>query len=319
MRSLIRRTTLVLALVSSSAAAAAFDEPGDCALISEPELRLACFDDFFPAAPGDGGKTRESPIEARAALERESLYNWFAITPHRPNYILPVTHNFSPDFSPYGALGEFFEATEIKYQLSLKTRILPKLWRGSSLWFAYTQLSLWQLYADEKASSPFRETNHEPELRWRFPVDFEVLGWDAKVATLALSHQSNGRSGELSRSWNRVVGELAFERGQFVAAIRAWSRIPEDPETDDNPDIEDYMGRMELGAAYRGEKHSFAIGIKNNLSSDNRSGVELHWMFPLAGHLKGYVQAYSGYGETLIDAENYTNRIGVGISLTDWL
>ena len=306
-------------LLVASAGASAMDQPADCALINDNVQRLACFDSFFPSNNDALDADEASPIEARAAQERESLYNWFAITPHRPNYILPVTYNFSSDYSAYGSLGEFFSDTEIKYQLSIKARLWPNLWRRSSLWFAYTQLSLWQLYADEQASAPFRETNHEPELRWQVPVDFKVLGWDARVATLALVHQSNGRSEPLSRSWNRVVGELALERGRFAASIRAWSRISESPENDDNPNIEDYMGRIQVGAAYRGDRHSFAIGIKNNLSSDNRSGVELHWMFPLAEHLKGYVQAYSGYGETLIDAENYTNRIGVGISLTDWL
>ncbi len=301
------------------AAAAAVGDPGDCAHIADRDSRLDCFDGFFPLSEPEKPAERRSAIEARAALEREALDNWFAITPHRPNYLLPVTHNFSSDFSPYGSFGERFSDTEIKYQLSLKTRVWPNLWRGSSLWFAYTQQSFWQLYADKAASAPFRETNHEPELRWQMPVRFSVLGWNARVATLALVHQSNGRVEPLSRSWNRVVGELVFERGQFATSVRAWSRISEDAETDDNPDIEDYMGRIQLGAAYRGERHTFAIGVKNNLSRDNRSGVELSWTFPLAEHLKGYLQVYSGYGENLIDAENYTNRVGIGLALTDWL
>ncbi|MEO1202890.1 MAG: phospholipase A, partial [Pseudomonadota bacterium] len=145
------------------------------------------------------------------------------------------------------------------------------------------------------------------------------LGLVVGLAGLALNHQSNGQIDPLSRSWNRVIGEMVFERGQFVTSIRAWSRIDGGDEDDDNPDIEDYMGRIQIGAAYRDERHTFAVGLKNNLRSDNRSGVELSWMFPVAEHLKGYVQVYSGYGENLIDAENYTNRVGVGISLTDWL
>ena len=59
--------------------------------------------------------------------------------------------------------------------------------------------------------------------------------------------------------------------------------------------------------------------MKNNLSSDNRSGVELNWTFPLVEHLRGMVQIYSGYGESMIDAESYTNRISVGVALSDLL
>jgi len=42
-------------------------------------------------------------------------------------------------------------------------------------------------------------------------------------------------------------------------------------------------------------------------------------MFPLLDNLKGYVQIYSGYGENMFDAENYSNRIGIGFALNDWL
>jgi phospholipase A1 len=311
---------LVLVLIPF-AAVHAVDGPRDCARLVDRDQRLDCFDRFFPAAAADAGMLPypdASPIEARQALEAASQLNWFSITPHRPNYVLPVTHNYSSDFSPYGAFGELLSDTEIKFQLSLKTRISPELWRGSSLWFAYTQLSFWQLYAETEASSPFRETNHEPELMWMVPVDFSLLGWDAKLAGVALNHQSNGQSGDLSRSWNRVIGELILERGRFAASLKAWTRVDE-PGTDDNPNIEDFMGRAEIGIAYRGDSNAFAVGLRNNLGRDNRSGVELSWTFPLAQHLKGFVQIYSGYGESLIDAENYSNRIGIGLSLTDWL
>ena len=55
------------------------------------------------------------------------------------------------------------------------------------------------------------------------------------------------------------------------------------------------------------------------LSSDNRSSFEVNWAFPLAQHLRGYVQFFTGYGENMIDMENNNTRIGVGIALTDWL
>jgi phospholipase A1 len=61
------------------------------------------------------------------------------------------------------------------------------------------------------------------------------------------------------------------------------------------------------------------VVLKNNLSSTNRSGLEINYTYPLLRHLKGFVQIYSGYGENLIDMENYTNRIGIGIALTDAL
>ncbi len=80
-----------------------------------------------------------------------------------------------------------------------------------------------------------------------------------------------------------------LQKNNFVFTAKSWLRI-DDPEVDNNPNIEDYMGRIQLGAAYRGDKHTFALGLKNNLSSTNRSGVELSWAFPVTQHLKGFFQ-----------------------------
>lgn len=347
---------LIAALLSISATASAATAPDSCAAIVSEAARLSCFDSFFPqtfpetgpagldsgssAVTGDGAEADLTagdsdggpleilntaalealpPVEAREVQELALTEQEFGITAHHPNYILPLTYNFSPDYSAFGPFEELFSDSEIKMQLSLKTRILPNLWGDSSLWVAYTQQSYWQLYADSDASAPFRETNHQPEVFWQLPVDFELLGWKASLATLAFNHQSNGRSDPLSRSWNRITGELLFEREGFVASAKTWHRIDEDPENDNNPNIEDFMGRMQLGLAYKRNDHTFAIDLRNNLRSKNRSGVELSWSFPLVEHLKGYVQIYSGYGENLIDMENYTNRIGIGVALTDWL
>ncbi len=294
--------------------------PSQCATIDDSMARLACFDSYFPPSESVVSiETLSSPYEARQKLEEQSEANRFALTPHKPNYILPATYNFSADYSQYGQLGDTFSDAEVKLQLSLKTRLAENLWGDSSLWMAYTQRSWWQLYADEEASAPFRETNHEPELIWQIPVNFQFLGMNARQASIAFNHQSNGGIDPISRSWNRITGSLVFERGRFVASAKTWVRVDDDDEDDDNPNIEDYMGRMELGLAYRGDKNTFALGVKNSMDSEFRSGVEFNWMFPLTKKLNGFFQLYSGYGESMIDMENYTNRIGIGISLSDWL
>lgn len=316
------RALALASLLAAAAAGHAQDGPEECAAITDRDQRLECFDVFFPAPgtaalPEDGDEP--DPVDDRRRLEYASTLNWFAITPHKPNYLLPIAHNFSADYSANPELGPLFSDTEIKFQVSLKTLVLPLSWQDSSIWVGYTQQSYWQLYADEDASSPFRETDHEPELFWEVPVRFRLFGMNARFAYLGLNHQSNGQSGDLSRSWNRVTAQLVAERGRFVASAKTWVRVADGIGEDDNPNIEDYMGRIQLGAAWRGEKNTFTISLKNNLRRENRSGVELGWTYPLSRHLKGYLQLYSGYGENLIDMENYNNRVSVGIALTDWL
>ena len=309
-------TRLVKALFLLTPLCATAD-PQDCTSIPADHERLACYDREFGVDP-DALVEALPPIAARRAQESRQLHEWFAIIPHRPNYFIPAAYNANADFSLYGDFGNLLSDTEAQFQISLKTQIMPRLWRNSSLWAAYTQKSYWQLYADDEASAPFRETNHEPEVIWQVPVDFRLFGMDARLASFSFNHQSNGRAAPLSRSWNRLTGMLVLERGRFVGVVQSWVRV-DDPSNDDNPNIEDFMGRILIGGAYKGDRHTITLSLKNNLRSDNRSGVELNWTFPLAQHLKGFVQLYSGYGENLIDMENYNNRIGLGIALTDWL
>ena len=139
---------------------------------------------------------------------------------------------------------------------------------------------------------------------------------------LGIVHQSNGRGGVLSRSWNRVFANFIIERGNFALAIKPWWRIPESTSEDDNSNITDYLGHGKITAAYKWGENVFSLMLRNNLESGfQRGAAQVSWAFPLGNYpyLKGYVQYFTGYGMSLIDYNEYSNCIGIGISLTDWL
>ena len=268
------------------------------------------------------GRPAEEEIFAfdrRLHLESGNNKIPFDVTLHRPNYFLPVTYNDNPNAETYEQAGRSVpNEYEAKFQLSLKMLIWDDIFKNNGdLYGAYTQLSLWQIYDD---SSPFRETNYEPELFLKFDTDIDVLGLQNRLLLIGINHQSNGQSGSFSRSWNRIYVEFIATRGNFVVGLKPWYRIPENDEDDDNPDIYKYLGYGQLWGAYKWGRSVFSFTLRNNLRpSDNKGGIEVGWSFGLTDNLRLYLQYFNGYGESLIDYDNATNRIGIGVMINDWL
>jgi len=278
-------------------------------------------------APEETLATEPTSFEERARYERQGDDNPFVIIPHKPNYLLPYSYNFTPNGAPFEASKGDVDNTEVKFQFSFKLPVARGLiHHNGDLYFAYTNLSFWQAY-NKDVSSPFRETNHEPELFLAFDNAWHLFGLTNTRNAVGIVHQSNGQSGSRSRSWNRIYALLTLSRGNVTLALKPWWRIPEDeksapddPDGDDNPDIHRYLGYGEMYLFVKARSQTFGVMLRNNLrDDDNRGAVQFDWSFPLTRKLKGYVQYFNGYGESLIDYNASSSRIGVGILLTDWL
>lgn len=275
-------------------------------------------------------QTDKSPgvISKRSAAEASTAFNPYVITPHKMNYILPVTVTDDINLEPYRLAtdwAENLENNEAKLQLSIKVPLNKSdlLVKDDKLFFGFTLQSWWQVYSDN-ISKPFRETNYQPEFFYTTPLDLSV-GQTNSAFMIGVEHQSNGRSQGLSRSWNRVYFNWLFEYQDFALSFRPWYRLPEDRKEDpfdsrgdDNPDIHRYMGYFELGMAYQWDKYEFHMIGHQNFKTQ-RGGAQLGITFPLSGRLRGYLQYFGGYGESLIDYNHSQNRIGIGIALTDLL
>ena len=245
----------------------------------------------------------------------------FAITPYNRNYILLGTYNNNPNDKPFKALYEDADVdnVEVKFQISFQARLAEGLFnKDLDLWGAYTQQSWWQVFNNDQ-SAPFRETNYEPELFFRWQQDNELWGFNNRMISFGFNHQSNGRGRSLSRSWNRLFASAEFDRGNLAVTTRVWWRVPEAKKDDDNPDINKYLGYGDIKAAYKSGDQVFGVTLRNNLRADNKGAVQFDWTFPISQRFKGYIQYFNGYGESLIDYNESTSRIGVGILLTDWL
>jgi len=270
-----------------------------------------------------------SLINKRLKKESETIESAFVLTPHRPNYVMPYTYNPSRNPNPFGVKRDSLDNEEIKFQISVKYLLFDRMFKDNGdLYIAYTNQSYWQAY-NSAASSPFRETNHEPETWLQFKTNYDIAGIKLGLVSVGLNHQSNGRGMasfngsemvDVSRSWNRVFMNFIFEKGNWVLSLKPWYRIPEDEKDDNNPSIEKYVGYGELKTAYKWNDQIFSMVLRNNLrDSENKGAVEIGWSFPLYKKLRGYVQHYNGYCESLVDYDASSNRFGAGIMLSDAL
>lgn len=267
----------------------------------------------------------DSALERRLDHETQAAESRFSILPHKPNYVLPATWNASPNYGTYARTstpGDYTDHAEVKFQISLKTplwdNVLGPRARGT-LYAAYSQLALWQAY-NTRSSSPFREINYEPELFLAFRTGKTLMGVTSRLVSVGVNHQSNGRSEPLSRSWNRIVANLVFNRGDCYVMIKPWFRIPEKEADDDNPGMDRYYGYGEAVVLQKLSEHTLTLTLRNNLrASGNKGAVQADWSFPILRNIRAYAQYFNGYGESLVDYDHSTNRIGIGVMLTDWL
>jgi len=224
---------------------------------------------------------------------------------------------------------------EMRIQLSVRTKVasglLPMLPEGQrdSLWFGYSQQSYWQLFNSE-LSRPFRTTDHEPEIIYIVPTPLDLPGgWRLRYSGLSLNHQSNGQTLPLSRSWNRAILMAGMEKGdRYAVTARVWKRISDADgngnlsSLDDNPGIDDTIGRAELTGSWQPDpEHTLALTLRHSLRSDANGSWRLEWLRPLDSGSKGlrlHVQLFSGYGDSLVDYNRRRSLLSVGLSLVDW-
>lgn len=301
-----------------------------CVLILQKNLVAQATEPTVIESTQVSAKVEAPAYQERMAIEALNRSNRFMLTPHKRNFILPAVYKDNPNTEPYVEANNQLQTlkhTEAEFQLSVKILLREGIFDDNGhLYLGYTNHSLWQVY-NREISAPFRETNHQPELILTFHNDWEIFGFTNVANEFILNHQSNGQSGILSRSWNRIMFNTAFAKDNLIFTLTPWYRLPEksarypgDPKGDDNPDINKYMGNFEFNSGYKYGSNIFNLMLRNNLRSENKGAVELGWSFPVSKRsqtIRGYAKYFNGYGHSLIDYDDYTQAIGIGVLFTD--
>lgn len=271
---------------------------------------------------------RGSLLDSRWELAKDSKLGLFNFRVYKPVYLLPVFWTSNVNDFPYSpnprntvTTSLDLDAVEAKFQLSFKTKAVENLFGDNGdIWMGYTQNSRWQVYNAEE-SRPFRETNYEPEVLLVFRNGYSIGGWNGRMAAVGINHQSNGRDDPLSRSWNRIMFNIGLDRENWALMLRPWIRIS-DGDDDDNPGIEDYIGRGDVTLTHLRGRNEFSLMARHSLRGGDRShgALQFDWGFPLHRSLpmRGHLQVFHGYGESLIDYNHRATYVGLGISLQEW-
>lgn len=252
------------------------------------------------------------------------------LEPYRKNYAL-IRYTSNINASPTSPSPNHSVATpypytkvETKFQFSAKSEIgnyrdLEFLgFKNFRLWGAFTQQAFWQAF-NVGNSSPFRDSNYEPELIGTFGTG-NAQGW--KLLNLGFSHQSNGRNEPASRSWNRLYLQGGWEWDEVYVLGRGWWRLPEKTSKDDNPDLTRYLGRAEMVVHWLPDRDDeIILLLRSNLNAHGHKGfVQLDWASPFKVGRSSQLnfQLTSGYGDSLIDYNHYQTTFAIGIVFKEW-
>lgn len=270
---------------------------------------------------------QQEKIETLKNEYNSLLKKKYMLLPHKSNFLIPFSYNLKPNESTYDTLkdsselrsrGLYNKKLEAEFQVSFMVLTSREIFSTDfDLFVAYTQQSWWQVYNSDW-SRPFRETNYTPEIFARkvFDTPKTFLNGKAIYYDIGLVHQSNGQTQELSRSWNRIFFRSVLSYGNTYIKPTLWYRLPEASDKDQNKDIYKYLGYGELEIDHVWSKSRMRLRI---IPGTKYQGAELSYSYPWHQGVRYFFKVGYGYGLNLIDYRHETQRIGVGVILSDLL
>ena len=237
----------------------------------------------------------------------QSLYSFKA---YKTNYLIPASYKYGGTY--HNTNNENPQNLETEFQLSIKFDFAANLFKLNEIYsLGYTQKSFWQSYSD---SAYFRESNYNPELFVTIPTALVNDAKFIKAVKLGVAHQSNGRGGTEERSWNYASIAFFTQYKNLFTQFEFWGRLPD--ARDYNPKLLDYLGHGDVKFSLPWGKNLFTLMLRSNFN--DHGAVDFSYSYPInnQNNLFLYLKAFSGYGESLIDYDNYINKVGIGISIS---
>ncbi len=201
--------------------------------------------------------------------------------------------------------------TDVKFQISISQKLtrstLP--W-GTYLYLFYSQKCFWNVLEE---SMPMVDLNFNPGIGLAKPL-FVKNRYIGKLS-LVLEHESNGRDGSQSRSWNRIAfGANIIIDPNIMVHYKAWIPIIDGMN---NRDLLDYYGLYQVGTSVTSPDRKFVTTItltkRRGWNLNYNTVVEFSYRFNKKQNQYLFLQYYNGYGEGLLDYNKFHSRIRAGI------
>lgn len=198
---------------------------------------------------------------------------------------------------------------DAKFQISIRQRLLKGVLPFNSfLMLSYTQKSFWNIYEE---SAPFGDNNYNPGLMLVNPIVRDNKLWG--IGTFGFEHESNGRDSLDSRSWNYfTLSGVYFYNVCFSIQAKIWYGWIDG----ENRDLFEYKGYGLLALNYKSLDDKFGASIVvNPCKKAINTQLELTFQPNKRANQYLFVQWYQGYGESLLDYNQYTSMIRFGICI----
>ncbi len=237
-------------------------------------------------------------------MDMDSIKRDFSNQPYfgmyKDNYFI-----FGPSVGPTPTK----QNTNIKFQISIAQRLtrstLP--W-GTYLYLFYTQKCFWNVLQE---SMPMTDLNFNPGIGLTKPL-FVKNRYIGKL-TFILEHESNGRDGLESRSWNRAaIASNVLVTKNLMVHGKAWIPIV---DSSNNSDIVSYCGFCQFGFQVLSDNKRLLGGVtivpRKHFSCN--TVVDLAYRIFKKDNQYLFLQFYNGYGEGLLEYNKFHSQIRVGL------
>lgn len=201
--------------------------------------------------------------------------------------------------------------SDVKFQVSIAQRLTKStLPFNTYLYLFYSQKCMWNVFEN---SMPMRDFNFNPGIGLAKHL-FVKNRYVGKV-TLMIEHESNGRDGIESRSWNKVslAGNI-FIDPNFMVHGKAWIPII---DGQNNQDILYYSGIYQVGTTYTtpNKRFGFALTMVKRKGWNLKYNTiwEVNYRIFKDENQFLFLQYYNGYGENLLDYNQYHSRLRIGL------